>query len=82
MARGFESKDVEFQQAEATREKTARRTPNPLNEAEREAAARRQTLELSLARARSELASARSDAYRRMLEGAIASLEAQVQAER
>ena len=82
MARGFESKDVEFQQAEATREKTARRTLTPLNEAEREALARRQTLELSLARVRSELASARSDAHRRMLERAIASLEAQVQAER
>ena len=79
MARGFESKDVEFQQAEATREKTARRT---LSEAEREAAARRQTLELTLARARSELAAARSEAHRRMLERAIASLEAQAQAGR
>ena len=79
MARGFESKDVEFQQAEATREKTARRT---LTADEREAAARRQTLELSLARARSELALARSEAHRGMLERAIASLEAQVQAER
>jgi hypothetical protein len=79
MARGFESKDVEFQQAEATREKAPRRT---LSADEREAAARRQTLELSLARARSELASARSEAHRRMLERAIASLEAQIQAER
>ena len=59
MARGFESKDVEFQQAEATREK-ARRTLSPLTDGEREAASRRQTLELSLARARSELAAARS----------------------
>ena len=79
MARGFESKDVEFQQAEATREKTARRT---LSNIEREKLARRQTLELSLARARNELASARSDGHRRMLERAIASLEAQVEAER
>lgn len=79
MARGFESKDVEFQQAEATREKAPRRA---LTADEREAAARRQTLELSLARARSELASARSEAHRHMLERAIASLEAQVQAER
>ena len=79
MARGFDSKDVEFQQAEATREKTPRRT---LNADEREAATRRQTLQLSLARARSELASARSEAHRRMLEGAIAALEAQAQAER
>jgi hypothetical protein len=79
MARGFESKDVEFQQAEAARDRTSR---PPLTTDEREARTRRQTLELSLARARSDLASARSDAHRRMLERAIASLEAQVQAER
>jgi hypothetical protein len=79
MARGFESKDVEFQQAEATREKTPRRA---LTDAERDAAARRQALELSLARVRGELGSARSDAHRHMLERAIASLEAQLQAER
>jgi hypothetical protein len=79
MARGFESKDVEFQQAEAARERVPRR---PLTTDERETLARRQTLELTLARARNELASARSDAHRRMLERAIASLEAQFQAER
>jgi hypothetical protein len=79
MARGFESKDVEFQQAEAGRGATPRRM---LTADEREARARRQTLELTLTRARSELASARSDAHRRMLERAIASLEEQVQAER
>ena len=82
MARGFESKDVEFQQAEATREKSLGRAPTPLSKDEREALARRQTLELSLARARSERAAARSETHRRMLERAIASLEAQVQAER
>ena len=79
MARGFESKDVEFQQAEAARDRTSR---PPLTTDEREARTRRQTLELTLARARSELASARSDAHRLMLERAIASLEAQFQAER
>jgi hypothetical protein len=79
MARGFESKDVEFQQAEAARDNTPRPS---LTTDEREARTRRQTLELTLARARSELASARSEAHRRMLERAIASLEAQVQAER
>ena len=82
MARGFESKDVEFQQAEASRKNELRREPTPLSEGEREALARRQTLELSLARVRSELASATSQAHRRMLERAIASLEAQVEAER
>ena len=79
MARGFESKDVEFQQAEAARDRTSR---PPLTTDEREARTRRLTLELTLARVRSELASARSDAHRCMLERAIASLEAQVQAER
>jgi hypothetical protein len=82
MARGFESKDIEFQQAEATRERTPRRALTSLSKAEREALARRQTLELSLVRARNELAAARSEAHRRMLERAIASLEAQVHAER
>ena len=82
MARGFESKDVEFQQAEASRKSEPRRATTPLSEGEREALARRQTLELSLARVRSELASATSQAHRRMLERAIASLEAQVEAER
>jgi hypothetical protein len=79
MARGFESKDVEFQQAEAARGTATRRAMTP---EEREALARRQTLELTLTRARSELAAARSEAHRRMLERAIASLEEQVQSER
>jgi hypothetical protein len=82
MARGFESKDVEFQQAEAVRKNEPRHALAPLSESEREALTRRRTLELSLAHARSELASARSEAHRLMLERAIASLEAQVEAER
>jgi hypothetical protein len=75
MARGFESKDVEFQQAEAERAKPKAR---PLTPQERDAQARRQTLELALARARSDLAAARSPAHRRMLEQAIEALEAQL----
>ena len=76
MARGFESKDVEFQQAEAERKTGVRRAPTP---AERAANERRRTLELSLARARSELSSARSDVHRQMLERAIAALQDQLQ---
>ena len=75
MARGFESKDVEFQQAEA------QRAPNnrpALSAAEREAAARRRSIELSLARARGELAKATSSTHRRMLENAITDLERQL----
>jgi hypothetical protein len=72
MARGFESKDVEFQQAEAERQKAARRALTP---DERAASDRRRAVELSLARARAELATARTAAHRQMLNAAIASLE-------
>ena len=76
MARGFESKDVEFQQAESERVKKAGATLTP---EERERRAKRQTLELSLARAAADLSAARSPAHRRMLTDAIAALEAQLQ---
>ena len=76
MARGFESKDVEFQQAEAEREKTLGRALTP---DERDAQARRRTLELSLARARADLAAARTPAHKRMLAQAIAALEQQLE---
>jgi hypothetical protein len=75
MARGFESKDVEFQQAEASRPRSIRRALSPT---EREAVEKRRTVELSLARARGDLAMARTDAHRRMLEQAIAALEEQL----
>jgi hypothetical protein len=52
-----------------------------LTHEDREARAQRQTLELSLSRARSDLAAARSDAHRRMLERAIAALEDQMRDE-
>jgi hypothetical protein len=79
MARGFESKDVEFQQTEAANKPTVRRTLSP---EERDAQSRRQTLELTLTRARSELAAARSDRHRDMLERAVADLEDQLEAHR
>ena len=75
MARGFESKDVEFQQAEAERGRTQLPAVTP---EQREANARRRTLELSLARARADLVAARSAAHRRMLEQAIQALEEQL----
>jgi hypothetical protein len=75
MARGFESKDVEFQQAEAERGKTSRRA---LTADERDALARRRTIELALARAKGDLTSARTDAHRRTLGEVITSLEAQL----
>jgi len=76
MARGFESKDVEFQQAEAERRPALRRT---LTATERDEAARRRSLELAMARTRSDLASATSAAHRRMLEQAVAELERQLE---
>lgn len=75
MARGFESKDVEFQQAEAERGRSKGRE---LTAEEREAQAKRRTLELALTRARADLAAARSDAHRNMLREAIAALEKQL----
>jgi hypothetical protein len=72
MARGFESKDVEFQQAEAERTRPVRRA---LSLDERRAQEQRRTLELALIRARADLAVARSDPHRRMLAEAIATLE-------
>ena len=74
MARGFESKDVEFQQAESERRPAAGRVLSP---AERDAAARRQSIDLALSRSRGELAAATSATHRRMLEQAIAELERQ-----
>jgi hypothetical protein len=78
MARGFESKDVEFQQAEAAREST--RPVRELTPEQRRAADLRRTLDLSLARARADLESATSPAHRRMLEQAIAALEVKLAA--
>ena len=72
MARGFESKDVEFQQAEAERTRTLAPSLTP---EERAARAQRQTIELALARKRDELARARSDAHRRTIGAAIEALE-------
>jgi hypothetical protein len=75
MARGFESKDVEYQQAEAERAKTLGRA---LTAEERVADDRRRTIELALARARADLAAARTPAHTQMLKDAIAALEQQL----
>jgi hypothetical protein len=75
MARGFESKDVEFQQAEAERVKTLRPA---LTAEQRDAQEKRRGIELALTRARADLDAARSTPHREMLERAIAALEAQL----
>jgi len=75
MARGFESKDVEFQQAERER---GRQLGRALTPEERDAQSTRQTIELALARARADLAVARTPAHKRMLAGVIETLERQL----
>jgi len=75
MARGFESKDVESQQAEALRPVDRRA---PLSSEEREAIDRRRTLELTLTRMRNELHVATASAHRQTLEAGIAALETQI----
>ena len=72
MARGFESKSVEFQQEEAAR---GRRLKPGLTPEQRAAAERRHTLELARARAAADLQRARTPAHRQMLEQAIGALD-------
>lgn len=75
MARGFESKDVEFQQAEAVR---ARALAPTLSHDERDRVTARRTITLTLARARAELAETASPVRRDVLSRAIAALECQL----
>ena len=75
MARGFDSKFIEAQQDEATRDKKL----NPaLTPEQREVASKRAALELSRSRARADLSRATATAHRKMLEEAIAALESQL----
>jgi len=75
MARGFESKDIEYQQAEAQR---PRANAGVRSAEERDADARRRTLELSIARTESDLRAATSPVHRRMLEQALTALRERV----
>ena len=75
MARGFESKDVEFQQAEADRGRASGKTLTP--EA-RQREDKRRTLELSLSKLRSDRASAAHPRHRQMLDEAIGAIEQQL----
>ena len=77
MARGWESKNIEAQQAERE-SRTSRAAPMGAEEAAR--ASRRRTLELALARAVADLATASNPAHRKMLEAAIQALEEQLRA--
>lgn len=75
MARGFESKMVEFQQEEAAR---ARAKKQDLAPEDRARAQKRQSIELTRARAMADLSRATAPAHKRMLEQAIAALDEQL----
>jgi hypothetical protein len=75
MARGFDSKFVEAQQEEATRD---RKTGPSLTPEQRNTVVRRQALELSKARAEGDLARATVPAHKRMLAQAIIALDEQL----
>jgi hypothetical protein len=75
MARGFESKMVEFQQEEAARSKPP---STPLTADQQARLARRRSLELARTRAAADLERATVPAHRRMLEQAIAALDEQL----
>jgi hypothetical protein len=77
MARGFESKDVEFQQQEFARPKRLERS---LTAADRDAQARRRTLALALSNARADLLAATNPAHRQMLQQKIDALQSQLSA--
>jgi hypothetical protein len=77
MARGFESKDVEFQQQEFARSQPSGRS---LTVADREAQARHRTIALALSHARAELVAATNPFHRQMLQQKIDALQAQLSA--
>lgn len=75
MARGWESKSVEAQQDEASRDRVSK--PR-LTAEQRMIAERRATLELTRARTAADLERATAPPHRRMLEQAIATIDEQL----
>jgi hypothetical protein len=75
MARGWESKSVEAQQDEASRERVRKPHLTPEQQA---IAQRRTTLELTRARAIADLGRAKAPHHRRMLEQAVATIDEQL----
>ena len=77
MARGFDSKFVEAQQEEAARRPSG--SAVALSPAERAAAQRRRTLELTRTRTERDLNSATAPAHREMLQQALAALDREIE---
>ena len=78
MARGWESKSVEAQQADL---ETSTAPLPPLSDEAAARSVRRRTLELARARVVADLAAATKPAHRAMLESAIQALDKQIQAQ-
>jgi hypothetical protein len=79
MARGWESKSIESQQAEAEAGREASNV-RPLSAAEREREAKRLTLGLSRARVLQDLQTACHRNHRAMLEQSLAFIDAELEA--
>jgi hypothetical protein len=77
MARGWESKGIEAQQEDASRERPKGAAPTPEQAARDD---RRLALELTRKRAADDLTRASAPAHRKMLTQAIASLDEQLAA--
>ena len=75
MARGFDSKFIEAQQEEASRDKILRPAMTPEQQA---LEGRRQALQLSRLRAEADLRGATAPAHRQMLEAALKALDEQL----
>ena len=75
MARGWESKAIESQQADAASASSSRRR---LSDADLAAEARRRDLQLARARVTADLAAATRPAHRPMLERALEALDRQL----
>ena len=75
MARGFESKNVEYQQEEAARGRVIK---EKLSAEEQTRIARRGSLDLARKRAVADLARASAPAHKKMLQQAIEALDAQL----
>ena len=77
MARGWESKSVEAQQADKEQHSAAAEPVSAEEAARRE---RRRMLEMTRTRAIADLAAAKSPAHRAMLEAAVRTLDEQLRA--
>ena len=75
MARGWESKNIESQQEEASRDRTRQRSLSPEEQARQ---VKRGGLELARARAVADLDRAVAPAHRKMLEQTLAAIDAQL----